>query len=189
MDDALTVESLSRAAEGTRAILARVRADQFGAATPCAAWDVRALIDHFVAVPRGIAAQLSGERPTAEEATTPEDLLASYDLSVRIAERAFGARDAMEKSIVMPFGEVSGAFMLGLITADQYVHGWDLARATGQEADLDEELADQLLRRVRLSVTDAFRGPEGEAPFGRIVEVPPGTCLADQLAAFYGRTV
>ncbi len=189
VEKALTVESLSRAAAGTREILARVRADQFGAATPCAAWDVRALIDHFVAVPRGIAAQLNGEYVTAEEAQSPQDLLDSYDLSVQIAERAFGSRDALEKPIAMPFGEVTGGFMLGMITADQYVHGWDLARATGQEADLDEELAGDLLRRVRVSVTEALRGPEGAAPFGQIVDVAPGACLADQLAAFYGRTV
>jgi uncharacterized protein (TIGR03086 family) len=190
VQDALTVESLNRAVAGTRAVLARVRREQFEAPTPCAAWDVHALINHFISVPGGIATRLDDEVIAPDGRIASGDLLGSYDESVRIAGQAFGAPGALERQIVMPlFGEVSGAFILGLITADQFVHGWDLARATGQTPTFDEELARDLLRRVRVSVTDAVRGPEGTAPFGALLEAPAGASAADQLAAFYGRSL
>ncbi|MGH9028245.1 MAG: TIGR03086 family metal-binding protein, partial [Acidimicrobiales bacterium] len=126
-----STESLSRAIAGTRAVLARVRPEQFEASTPCASWDVRALINHFVAVPRRIGARLAREEVSVPEDFTKDDLLSGYDESLKVALRAFEAPGATEKLVATPFGEVPGAFILGMVTADQFVHGWDLARATG----------------------------------------------------------
>ena len=41
----------------------------------------------------------------------------------------------------------------------------------------------------RVAVTDAFRGPDGQAPFGPAAPAPAGAGPADQLAAFLGRPV
>ena len=92
--------------------------------------------------------------------------MASYDAAVRAALDAFGAPGALERLITLPFGEFPGAFLLGILTQDQFVHGWDLARATGQPADLDPGLAAELLASARTVITDAFRGPDGAALFG-----------------------
>ncbi|HEY6786811.1 MAG TPA: TIGR03086 family protein, partial [Trebonia sp.] len=76
-----------------------------------------------------------------------------------------------------------------LAAMEQLTHGWDLARAIGQSADLDPELADWLLGTARLAITDELRGPAGQALFGPAVEAPAGAGPADQLAAFLGRRV
>jgi uncharacterized protein (TIGR03086 family) len=72
---------------------------------------------------------------------------------------------------------------------DQFTHGWDLARAIGCPTDLDPGLAAELLAQTRLAITDAFRGADGQAPFGPAAPVPAGAGPADQLAAFLGRHV
>ena len=53
---------LDRAFVSTRAILAKVEADQLDAPTPCASWDVRALINHFVGTARWGASAIMGTR-------------------------------------------------------------------------------------------------------------------------------
>jgi hypothetical protein len=50
-------------------------------------------------------------------------------------------------------------------------------------------LASWLLGRARLTVTEAYRGPDGQALFGPAVEAPAGAGPADQLAAFLGRRI
>jgi uncharacterized protein (TIGR03083 family) len=74
-----------------------------------------------------------------------------------------------------------------MASADQFVHGWDLARATGQATDLDPELAAQFLEFYRSAIADEFRGPDMVAPFGPLVTTMSGDPVA-QLVAVAGRT-
>ena len=69
------------------------------------------------------------------------------------------------------------------------MHGWDLAKATGQPSDLNPELASQVLDNAKKAIPDTFRGPDGKAPFGPALDAPAGAPPADQLAAFLGRKV
>lgn len=189
MDNLPSTEELGRAAASTRSVLERVRHEQLGAPTPCASWDVRALVNHFVGVPGRVGAVLTGEEVEDHADVTSGDVLASYDEALARARRGFETPGAMERRVPTPFGEVPGAILLGMVTADQFVHGWDLARATGQPTDLDPELASRLLVRAQASITEAFRGEDGKAPFGPVVEPPEGASPADRLVAFYGRAL
>ncbi len=90
-------------------------------------------------------------------------------------------------SIKTPFGEQNGGFLLGLATGDIFVHAWDLARALGKPTDLDPELAETLLARMRTTLPDAARG-KGRA-FGPVQPVAADAPAADRLAAFTGRAV
>jgi uncharacterized protein (TIGR03086 family) len=77
--------------------------------------------------------------------------------------------------------------VVAMAALDQFTHGWDLARATGQPTGLDPGLAVELLGHARQAITGDFRGPDGTAAFGPAVEAPAGAGPADQLAAFLGR--
>jgi hypothetical protein len=81
----------------------------------------------------------------------------------------------------------AAAFIV-MASADQFVHGWDLAQATGQAADLDPDLASQFLGFYRQAIADGFRGPDPVAPFGPLVSTSSTDPVA-QLAAVSGRTV
>jgi uncharacterized protein (TIGR03086 family) len=94
----------------------------------------------------------------------------------------------MEKTLTLPFGQMPGSAFVGLATTDTFAHGWDLAKATGQNTDLAPELAGQLLVGARQAIQPAFRSEDG-AVFGLEQTAPAGACNADQLAAFLGRTV
>jgi len=177
---------LRSAFASTRAVLAVVEPDQLDAPTPCASWDVRALIDHVIGSARWAAATIGA----GGEATDGDDgFLARYDASIAVAITAFEADGVGGRSVHLPFGEFSGAELLSLAATDQFVHGWDLARAIGHHTDLDPDLADDLLAQARVSILDSYRGPDGVALFGPATTAPPGAHPADRLAAFLGRSM
>jgi uncharacterized protein (TIGR03086 family) len=180
---------LNQAMQSTLAVLTKVRSEDLDAPTPCASWDVRALINHFVGTARWWAATIDGGGEDADADYAGGDFVAAYEESIRIAVGAFAAEGALERTVRLPFGEFPGTVVLGMAALDQFTHGWDLARATGQPADLDPALASALLAQARLAISDAFRGPDGQAPFGPAAPVPAGAGPADQLAGFLGRSV
>jgi uncharacterized protein (TIGR03086 family) len=164
---------------------------QLDASTPCASWDVRAVLNHVVGGTHFFARSLRGE--AMPEGAAPDfaagDFLAVYDDGAAQAVAAFAAPGAAEKMVTLPFATLPGAAFMNIAATDAFAHGWDLARATGQSSDLDPELATRLLENAKLFLPDALRGADGAAPFGARVDPPSGATAADQLAAFLGRSV
>jgi hypothetical protein len=62
------MEALNRSFESTRAILAKVQPGDLYATTPCASWDVSALINHFVGTARWWAATVTRAPAGASQA-------------------------------------------------------------------------------------------------------------------------
>jgi uncharacterized protein (TIGR03086 family) len=187
----MATEGLEQAFATTRAVVAQVTPDQYDAVTPCASWDVRALINHIVGGSYFFgAAMAAGKAPDNAEAVdfTQGDVVAAYDDGIKLSLDAFGAPGALERMVVLPFGTFPGGAFLGLAMTDTLAHGWDLARAIGQDTDLAPELAAELLVGARASIAPEFRGPE-PAPFGPEQEAGSGATNADRLAAFLGRRV
>ncbi len=194
-NDQLTLRatSLDRAFASTRAVLAEVDASQLTAPTPCAAWDVRAMISHFLGTARWAAGAVSGaadadalgDDPAVGD--DPAATLASYDQATSEALAAFAAPGALARPVSLPFGTLTGAELMVVVARDQFAHGWDLARAIGYPAVLDGELASELLALAQAEGFDAYRGPEGVGLFGAATEAPAGSGPADRLAAFLGR--
>jgi len=189
----VSTEALERAFAMTRGLLAGVTPDHYDDPSPCASWRVRDVVNHVVEGANWFALCVNaGEAPDPDPTHGVDyaagDLLASYDEGVAATVAAFGAPGAQERIIKLPFGELPGAVFMGIATNDVFVHGWDLAKATGQSTDLDPELAGQLLSQAQGFVSDDFRGADGEAPFGAAVDPPASAHVADKLAAFLGRT-
>jgi uncharacterized protein (TIGR03086 family) len=183
------VTELDGAMESTLAILTKVQpADLYGP-TPCASWNVGALINHFTGTARWWAGVLAGAGDTTDADWASGDFVGAYEESIRIARAAFEADGALERTVRLPFGEFAGVVVRGMAALDQFAHGWDLARAIGYPTDLDPGLAGQLLAQARVAITDDLRGPDRQAPFGPAVAAPGGAGPADQLAAFLGRPV
>jgi len=85
---------------------------------------------------------------------------------------------------VTPLGEMPGPGLAGFTTLDILVHGWDLAKATGQPTDLDGRLAAHVLGFA----AQALATPDSRA--GRIGPAVPAAANApvtSRLAAFLGR--
>lgn len=188
----MTTEALEQAFASTRSILGNVKPDQLDQSTPCASWNVRALINHIVGGSHWFA--ISTENGASPEVDTTEntdwaggDFVAAYDEGSKRSIAAFAAAGAQEKMIKLPFGTFPGAAFMALATTDTFIHGWDLAKATGQDANLNAQLAEQLLVGAKAAIPDQFRGPDGVAPFGPELKAPESASAADKLAAFLGR--
>ena len=103
--------NLSSALDSTLGILRHVERGDLDKATPCASWDVRALVNHFIGTARWWAATVSGDDGVAgpDEDYAAGDFVAAYGESIHIALAAFEAEGAMERRVPLPFGEFPGA--------------------------------------------------------------------------------
>ena len=181
---------LEQAIQSTKAVLAGVRADQLGASTPCASWKVSDLINHIVGGQFFFAMVASGGPISSQRPDfAAGDFNATFEQGATGSVAAFSADGAMERIMHLPFGDMPGAVFINIAATDTFIHGWDLARATGQNTDLAPELASGLLSGVRTAIPDSFRGADGQAPFGPEQAAPAGASNSDQLAAFLGRIV
>jgi uncharacterized protein (TIGR03086 family) len=183
--------AFERAVASTAGIVKAVPAGQLGAPTPCADWDVRALLSHVIGtlwLAEGLLADQEPRYPMAPGGLPAADL-AGEDPAAAYAEAsaaalAAAAGDALTRLHLTPLGEMPGPALAGFTTLDILVHGWDLATATGQPADLDGRLAAHVLAFAE----QALATPESRA--GRIgPALPPaeGAPVTDRLAAFLGR--
>jgi uncharacterized protein (TIGR03086 family) len=185
----MSTEPLEQAIATTRAVLTTVSKEQLGDATPCAQWKVSDLINHIVGGQYFFEAGAKGEPPAAGETDfSAGDFVAAFDEGARRSVAAFRADGVMDKMLTLPFGQMPGSAFVGLAATDTFTHGWDLAKATGQNTNLAPELAGQLLIGAKHAISPAFRSPEGN-PFGHEQPAPAGANNADQLAAFLGRKV
>ncbi|MBK5287708.1 MAG: TIGR03086 family protein [Acidimicrobiia bacterium] len=179
---------LDQAITTTRSILTGVTPDQLGADTPCATWKVSDLINHIVGGQYFFEAGVLGQPPAGETDYSAGDFVAEFDTASARCVAAFSGDGVMEKMLTLPFGQMPGAAWAGLAATDTFTHGWDLAKATGQNTDLAPELAAQLLAGAKMSIQPGFRSEEGTV-FGPEKTAPAGASKADELAAFLGRTV
>jgi uncharacterized protein (TIGR03086 family) len=187
----MTTENLERAFRNTRAIVANITPDQLSNPTPCASWDVRTLLNHVIGGAYHFAHAINTGKGTGDDDRdyVAGDFVATYDEGIKRAVEGFAAPGAMEKTVELGFGSLPAPAWLGIATTDTLMHGWDLARATGQPTDIDPDFAVEVLAGARAFIQPEFRGEDTTAPFGAETEPPAGASEADKLAAFLGRRV
>jgi uncharacterized protein (TIGR03086 family) len=185
----MATQMLEQSIATTRGVLAKVSQDQLGNDTPCAQWKVSDLINHIVGGQYFFESGALGTPPAGGETDfSAGDYLAAFDEGAQRCVAAFSTDGVMDKMLTLPFGQMPGSAFIGLASTDTFTHGWDLAKATGQDTDLAPELAAQLLAGARQMIQPAFRSEDG-AVFGFEQTAPEGAGSADQLAAFLGRRV
>jgi uncharacterized protein (TIGR03086 family) len=178
----------AQALDGTGRVVAGIPADGWQSATPCDGWDVHALLNHLVAgnlwaaeLAAGGTIEGVGDRLDGDLVGT--DPTGAYAASAAAAAAVFRRPGAMGAPCAVSYGPVPGAVYAGHRFIDVFVHGWDLAVATGQDADLDPALM-QACREVVEPQIAAFRGA---GAFGAEVAAPPGGTAQDQFLALLGR--
>jgi len=186
----MSADVLEAAFAQAAGVLETVSPEQTDLPTPCTSWKVRDVVNHLVGGPRYFAVTAeTGTAPAQGEMTdfARGDYRTEFAAGAARAVAAFRAEGAMDKTMTLPFGELPGSRFVLIASTDAFVHAWDLAKATGQPTDLDPELATRLLEFARVAIPDAFRGPDGKAPFGPAVSIDESAPAADRLAAFMGR--
>jgi uncharacterized protein (TIGR03086 family) len=145
--------------------------------TPCDGWDVRTLLNHMLDTQRYFTGAARGEDSSPPSPTPPdllgEDPVVTFERSRSDLIQAFREPGAIEKT----------GPALGIACADQLVHGWDLARATGQDATMPEGLPTLAYDMIHGRFSDEQR----PGIFKPEVAVAPDASAQDKLLAYTGR--
>ena len=183
-----SIDLLERTLAQTGAIIARVRPEQATLPTPCASWDVRALVNHVVHDLQQFTETVHGGQWAPQDTVVGDDWAGAYREGASALLAAWRRPGALERTVRLPFGELPGTWRLGQQITDLAVHGWDVAKATGQSTDLDPEVGRLALDWGRENLKPEFRGDEASGQsFGFEVAVADDAPLYDRLAAFFGR--
>lgn len=179
---------LGAAAERMAGLLANIRDEQLTAATPCAEYTLGDLIDHVggLSVAFTWAAEKDWPKDAPQQASGDSSRLPG-DWRREFADRLTVLAEAWREPAAWEGMTRAGGFDLpapvcGRVALNELVvHGWDVARASGQDYQPGEaELA------VCTEFVSAFDA-SGEGPFGKPVPVPADAPALDRLVGGAGR--
>jgi uncharacterized protein (TIGR03086 family) len=178
------------AAAPTVATVRAIRADQLDAPTPCSKYDVHALINHLLFWGPSLEGAARKE-PVAPPAASEQDVnLAAGAWADKIEAQidrlvtAWSEPDAWEGTTQMGGPTAMPASMIGgMVLGELVVHGWDLARATGQEPRWD----DGVLKFLYCEVEQTAEQGRKMGVYGDQVHVPATASVLDQTLGLAGR--
>lgn len=178
-----------QALDATRDVVAGIKASQLDDPTPCDDWDVRTLLNHVVGGNLWVEPLVDGR--TIEDVGDEldgdqlgDDFVAAYERSAEQAAASFEADGAMDAMVAVSYGPVPGSVYCGHRFIDVLIHGWDLAKASGQDATLDPALVEACwtVLEPELPVLAA------SGMFGVAQDPGPNADEATKLLAVLGRT-
>lgn len=184
------MEALDLSADHVVELVARVRPDQWDAATPCAQWDVTELVGHLIATMVAYRDLLSGASSEdllaamgAQRAMVGDDPVDACRRAAAECSAAFRAPGALERIVHHPIGDIPGAHLLGIRVSENVIHGLDLASAIGAEVLIEDDLLAAVYERLA-----PIAGPQGVPGF---FDPPrpttPDAPLGERLLALAGR--
>lgn len=170
-------------------IVRNVKPDQLANQTPCAEYDVRRLVNHLlfwgptlVGAGRGEVVALPAESET-EVDLAGDDWAAALEAHVGRAVAAWGEPGAWEGMTTIAGQQLPAEIVGGMVVGELVVHGWDLAKATGQHPEWDGELLDYLHAEVARSAEQG----RAMGVYGPAVAVPAESSTLDRTLALSGR--
>ena len=149
------------------------------APTPCDRWDVRDLLNHMLETQHYFVGSARGD----ENASPPSGDPAGDVLGDNPTEAFATVRNRALRAFGDPAHADKVGPMLPIAMADTLVHGWDVARATGQDTRMPDGLAEAALAAIDGKLTDEQRG----ASFAPALHVPDDASAQDRLLAYTGR--
>jgi uncharacterized protein (TIGR03086 family) len=172
------VELHRRAVAGIRPVLDRIDPADLARPTPCAGWDLRALLEHMTGQDHGFAAAVraahdGGEVTVAEFAPRPLGSSLTEGLDEAVAAFAAGA----DGPVLLPeFGvRLPVPVVVQMHLIDTLVHGWDVAATLGVQDDyvgrLDAEVVAAALAMTEQIPDDESREKPG-ASFAHALPAP-----------------
>ncbi len=176
-----------RAGAATRTFVQAIPPDAWSAPTNCD-MDVRALVNHLVSGHYWAAALCNAETITSVGSRFEGDLLgahpvAAYDGSLALAQAAFSRPGALQQTCTLSYGEITLGVYCSHRALDTFIHGWDIARATGQDPSLDADLLEMMWEFFSPHAAEFAASPA----FGPRLDVPEDADTQTRLLAMLGR--
>lgn len=183
------VLDLTPAAHEVASIARNVSDEQLTNPTPCTEFSVADLLTHLLGL--SVAFRDAANKPS--ESRSPEEALATdldpswrEKLPVRLDELVEAWQDPQAWEDMTSAGGVDlPGDVAGLVALDELVlHGWDLARATGQDFRCDEASTELVFEFTRQSAGDVS---SDDSIFGPQVAVPADAPMFDRALGYAGR--
>jgi uncharacterized protein (TIGR03086 family) len=151
--------------------------DKLDATTPCDDWDVRSLMNHMLDTQHYFVSTAQGNDASPPSPHPPEllgdDPVTDFEHARSETLSTFGEKGVIDKT----------GPSLGIAFSDQLLHGWDLARATGQDATMPDGLPEAAYEVIHGKFTDEQR----KGIFKPEVTVAADASAQDKLLAYTGR--
>ncbi len=162
-------------------VVGAVGDDQWELATPCAGWDVAAVVAHLRDGTWWFSGALGGTPPGGDADARPGPVLRSAGDALLAG---FSRPGALDEVVTIPLGDVPGIVALHLRATEALVHAWDVAVATDQELVVDDAVATEALG---FSTVALEMLPPDRSPFAPPRPVAGDAPPLDRLVALLGR--
>ncbi len=170
------------------AVIAEVRAEDLAKPTPCAGWDVGALLTHMIGQNHGFAEAIeNGDAPPSAYTytwTSEHDLTAAWAHSTQRLAAAIDRHELDERVKLVEINAKATyplAAVIGFHTLDTAIHAWDVATSRSVVYRPNEDLVDEVYARARQVPAGPTRtGPA--AQFAPPIAIPPDDLWRTALA-------
>jgi uncharacterized protein (TIGR03086 family) len=187
MEKNLSLQMAAAAAEAAK-VVSGVPAGPLDAPTPCQDWDLRTLLNHTILWTSYSAERRAHGESVAEELMT-RDFTAEpgfredYVRQIGRAAQAWADPQAWQGELGV-MGDATPAADIGaMLIMEMALHGWDVARATGQDYACGDAVAEAVLHTVQTQA-ELFRKYQG---FADAIEVPDDATAFDRALRLSGR--
>ncbi len=184
-----TTDLLTAVLADLESVVGSITPEQLHDPTPCMDFDVKQLRDHVVGWLATFAAGFAdpnGQAPRADLSGYQAPSDAGTEVSTAADQLSRALRGgAADRPLRLADSAMPGELALGMILWEYQMHGWDLARATGQPWSPPDAAATESLAFAPAMLTEDYQG-EGKA-FGKPVEVPDDAPALDRLLGLSGR--
>jgi uncharacterized protein (TIGR03086 family) len=182
------IEQLAQIVPTVSDLVDRIEPGQLDDPTPCRRFTVRDVLDHMLVLGGSFAYAFRGEEPPTIEPPPRDGRVPAAEFRKTMDDLLDAVRSpgAMERTVPTPMGEMPGETFARLVAFDGLIHGWDLARSTGQEYRIADAIVADVDSFARAAITDAMR--DGDT-FDVATTAPADADRLERLVAFSGRTL
>ena len=176
------------AAEAARVVAGAANTKNLEQGTPCTDWDLRTLLNHMIlwtsySAERRAYGESVAEELMSKDFTAEPGYAQAYQAQIAKAVDAWSKPEAWDGDRSVMGSATPAADIAAMLIAEMVLHGWDIAKATGQDYHCDDAVARNVLETVEAQ-GEMFRQYQG---FAAIVPVPGDATAFDRALALSGR--
>jgi len=179
------LDPLAQTFDHATKVLGGVTPDRLDAPTPCTEWNLGALVGHVVGVVTNMGLGARGETllPDINDVPLEPDVAHQFRGIADGTLAAWRAQPA-DGTVDVGAGPMPASLAMSINLVDTATHSWDIARASGQDGTLPDDLAATVLTVAEGFLNDQIRSFAG---IDRPVAVAADASPTDRLVAFLGR--
>jgi len=166
-------------------LISATTVDQLDWPTPDEGWTVRDLLGHIVHVESTVSTVVDPDSPMPVIEPTDTTWPEVFEAGLNHIRTIFNEPGVLERTATTFFGPMPVGDFIARFLSEFLVHGWDLAKATGQNPEGPADVAERTFEAAKVSNPAEGRNPKA---FAAPVEPPAGAGPTTKLAAWLGRS-